>query len=977
MAKQNLDTRGSDSEPTPARAFIERALLDAATPIDVADLLLDRAAHLCERGAVVVWSTRWPQNLGSHPRDALTNRNRHRLLEAVSAARAGKPVPADLRVLHDDGRGTVAAAVLPEHRNGLDAAELATIGARLVELADVQDLRSSVDRLEQAETLQRSLYAIADMAGSDLEMPDMLRGLHRIVSELMYAENFFIALYDRPGDSLRFVYFVDSLDLEGPANGDVVPMEELRGGISWYLVRDAKPMMGSPTQLQKSASGPLQMIGVDSTDCVGVPMLRDGQVRGIVVAQSYRPGQWYSSADLSLLAFMAEHFLTALERKQQQEELERRVDERTAQLANTNIELRREVVERERGERLQAALYRIASLVGSDESTERFYKQVHESVSELIDARNFYIALISDDGATVSFPYAVDEYEKDWSPRSAGLGLTEYVSRTGRAQLLDRHQAEQMMARGDLEPGNVGTPTLLWMGVPLSTPEGCIGVIAVQSYEDENCFDQRDAELLTFAAHQIASSLIRRRAAEMLQESNLALEQRVEERTAELRQQIAVREQVEAELQHRVMHDALTGLPNRVYLRDRLERAIGRAKRSPEFCFGLLYVDIDRFKVINDSLGHLAGDDVLREVSQRLCQCVREPDVVARLAGDEFAILLEDMPGADLARKIAQRVLLAMEHAVDAGDRSLRVSASVGAAIIDAHCTDADQVLHDADVALYRAKDAGRNRFMVFDEQMQRDMVGVLDMEQSLRNALINDEFVPYFQPLVRLDDPGQVHGYEALLRWQHPTLGLLAPGQFLVVAEDSGIIEAIDWRMFRLALECSRRMLTGNRFITLNVSPRLFRSNDFDGHLLALVRELDIDPARVTLEVTEGTLLRDPEAVVAMLHRLRGMGIQAALDDFGAGYSSLGHVHQFPLRMIKIDRSFVQSLDASGTSRGAAVVEAIIALADALNVEILAEGIETPAQHQALARLGCTFGQGYLFGRPAPALHWIDRDRA
>jgi EAL domain-containing protein (putative c-di-GMP-specific phosphodiesterase class I) len=256
---------------------------------------------------------------------------------------------------------------------------------------------------------------------------------------------------------------------------------------------------------------------------------------------------------------------------------------------------------------------------------------------------------------------------------------------------------------------------------------------------------------------------------------------------------------------------------------------------------------------------------------------------------------------------------------------------------------------------------------------MQRTAIGVLDLEQSLRDALLNDEFMPYFQPLVRLADETVV-GYEALLRWQHPQRGVLAPGEFLQVAEDSGLIQAIDWRMFRLALECGQGLVRNGGYITLNVSPRLFQQEDFDLRMLELTTEIGFDPMHLRLEVTEGTLLGDPEAMVAVLQRLRDAKIEAALDDFGTGHSSLGHVQRFPLKMIKIDRSFIAPFAAGASPRSSAVIGAILALGHALGVEIVAEGIETAHQREVLAAMGCDYGQGYLFGRPQPMSHWLEQ---
>ncbi|HEX5693554.1 MAG TPA: diguanylate cyclase, partial [Arenimonas sp.] len=618
-------------------------LLCATTPAEVSSVLLRRMAGLPGGGeARVVWSTHWPHDIEAAPTPPEAGLANH-VVQALAGGDASHGVHGQVLLLHRCGEEQVAALVCPAGCQVPDPATLAAVGERMGEVLSMRDLQASVKRLEQAERLQRALYAIADLAGSDQEMAQMLRGLHKIVSDLMYAENFFIALYDAPSDSLRFLYFVDLVDHEAPGPDEVIPLSRIERGLSWHLVRGRKPLMGSLENLAKQVDSKLHLHGADSLDWLGVPMIRDGEVRGIVVVQSYDAVDRYTDAEMSLLAFVAEHILTALERRQGRDDLERRVAERTTELAQANQEMRREVTERERGERLQAALYRIAELASSEEGSDRFYGQVHAIVGDLIRAKNFYIALVSEDGSTVSFPYVVDEYERDWGPRSYGRGLTEYVLRTNQPQLVDGPRAQALLAAGEISAGMMGAPTLVWLGVPLPGPNGPIGAVVVQSYEAGNAYDERDAELLTFVSRQVASTLQRRRSAELLRDAYSDLERRVQERTAELREQISVREQIEAKLKHQVMHDALTGLPNRAYLRDRLERAIARLRRDDGQRFGLLYVDIDRFKLINDSLGHVAGDAVLEEASQRLASCVREPDVVARLAGDEFAVLLEQV----------------------------------------------------------------------------------------------------------------------------------------------------------------------------------------------------------------------------------------------------------------------------------------------------------------------------------------------
>lgn len=449
-------------------------------------------------------------------------------------------------------------------------------------------------------------------------------------------------------------------------------------------------------------------------------------------------------------------------------------------------------------------------------------------------------------------------------------------------------------------------------------------------------------------------------------------ERTVRERTLELQQEIAMREQMQYQLEHQVMHDPLTDLPNRLFIRDQLHRALSGLRRYPERGFALLYLDVDRFKLFNDSLGHQAGDAVLYELAQRLRECVRPTDVVGRLSGDEFAIIVDTGTKPHAVNHVAQRIQRAMQQPMHIAERELQVSVSIGIAIGDDSYRTIDEVLHDADVALYQAKAAGRQRYVFFNEEQENAAIQVLELEQQLRKALQRNEFVPFFQPIVELNS-GQVVGYEALIRWQHPERGLLTPGAFLAVAEQTGLMEAIDWQMYRLACSAARPLIHSGRFLTMNVSPRHFQSPNFGQALLQLLQETDFNPCNLHVEVTETTLLGDPAAVAHILQQLKEAGIGSALDDFGTGYSSLGYVHRFPLAMVKIDRSFTSDLDNATQPRSAAIIAAVLGLGRALELDVVAEGIETEAQRQTLLDMGCHYGQGFYFGRPQPVQHWLE----
>ncbi|MEP6897622.1 MAG: diguanylate cyclase, partial [Rhodanobacter sp.] len=543
----------------------------------------------------------------------------------------------------------------------------------------------------------------------------MLRGIHAIVSTLMYAENFFIVQHNTELDTIRFLYFVDVEDPVSPGEGRDLPLSAIENTLTWYVIRDGKALMGTADQLRSQVPGPVVQIGSDSHDWLGVPLLRDGKPGGALVVQSYQQMIAFTHEDRTLLEFVGSHILTALERKQTKEDLEHRVRQRTLELAEANRGLQMEILERQRAEHLQAALFQIAQLATADIDQEEFYRRVHAVVGELLNAENFFIALLSDDRQRLTFPYSVDAVKLPPAERPLGRGLSEYVLRRGTALRADNADIEELDRLGEIAPGRSGSPALCWLGVPLIVGDEVIGLVTVQSYSSKVAYGPADQELLSFVGSQIANSLTRRRSAESLRRAYEQLEHRVEERTLALRKEIAERERIQDQLRHQVMHDSLTGLPNRGYLRDRIDRVLGSIRQEPHRRCALLYLDVDRFKIINDSLGHLAGDEVLKEVAARLASCVRHPDLVARLSGDEFAILLEQVDSPTVATTVAQRVLDALGAPMLVAGKELRPTASVGIAIGDVHYQAADEVLRDADIALYRAKELGRKRYELFD----------------------------------------------------------------------------------------------------------------------------------------------------------------------------------------------------------------------------------------------------------------------
>ncbi len=434
------------------------------------------------------------------------------------------------------------------------------------------------------------------------------------------------------------------------------------------------------------------------------------------------------------------------------------------------------------------------------------------------------------------------------------------------------------------------------------------------------------------------------------------------------------RNRAEKQLLHGAFHDVLTGLPNRALFMDRLQRVIVQSKRRPASRFAVLFVDLDRFKLINDTLGHIVGDELLIAVARRLERCLRAEDTVARFGGDEFAILLDAIGEVRDATRIAERISLELALPFRVGRRELACSASIGIALSATGYDNGNDVLRDADAAMYRAKAAGRARYEVFDTAMHARALGQLQLEKDLRRAVEQKEFEVFYQPIVSLEN-GTIAGVEALLRWRHPQRGLLLPEDFMPVAEQTGLIIPIGWHAMREACrqvhswQQSPTRGTGAALdftLGINLSPRQFHQPDLVGRIDEILRETGLDPSQLGLELTEHTVMSDPDLAAALLGELERRGVRICLDDFGTGYSSIQHLQRLPISTLKIDRSFVRGLAENGASRG--IVQTIVALGQSLSLDAIAEGVETPEQLAELRTLGAVFAQGFLFSEPLDA---------
>ena len=463
---------------------------------------------------------------------------------------------------------------------------------------------------------------------------------------------------------------------------------------------------------------------------------------------------------------------------------------------------------------------------------------------------------------------------------------------------------------------------------------------------------------------------------------NNQLEERVKQRTIELENtleklkiEVHSRQELQSKLLESALRDALTGLPNRVFFINRLEQALNRAKLESDYHFAVLFLDCDRFKIINDSLGHLVGDELLVAIAKRLQNTITPFDTLARLGGDEFGILLENISNIEMVTTIAERILNSLSQHFNVSRNQVFVNVSIGINWGSVNYEKPEYLLRDADTAMYGAKALGRGRFHIFDPEMHREAIQILELENDLRRAINKQELIVYYQPIISLNS-GSIIGLEALVRWQHPTKGLILPTEFISMAEETGLIHAIDTWVLKSA--CNQLRIWQNHpavpkplHISVNLSAKLFLQTNFLAQIDQIIYETKVNPAFLELEITESVIMEDSVDMKTTLQELRERNIRLSMDDFGTGYSSLSYLHSFPLNTLKIDKSFLNLMQNNRENMG--LVPAMIGIAHSMGMRAIAEGVETSEQLSQIRDLKCNFAQGNLFSRPMEAERMLD----
>lgn len=841
----------------------------------------------------------------------------------------------------------------------------------------IPKLKSLLEKYRQARTIQAGLLQLSELASSVTDMNAFYSALESIIKTILVTDSFHIALATNPTElSLAYSH--------NPTEHDLIALHEKehwkRSLTGLVFSQEQVICCNDEERVEISKQHNLALYNTTCLGWLGAPLKRGHQVIGVIALQSYDKNITFGKRDAKLLEFIAEHLVTAIDRVRSRELLEKNIIERTQKLTETNEKLQKEIAERQKAVKIHKALLAISEITATTSDLDSFYKVLHKEITALVPSKNFYIALTSQNNQWIDFPYYQDEYVEKAESRAFSNGLTELAITMGEPLLMKDSSVITLEDNTQpfyqvYKPNSLKTmPPKAWLGAPLIDQGVPFGVFAVYHYEDTAAYKLSDLDLVKFVSQHIATAILRIRSQAEIKKNNEALEQAINERTKELqstnlnlRMQIEERRKAEAQLYYEAHHDALTKLPNRAMLIDRLGYSLRHLKRHPSHKSALLFIDLDRFKMINDTLGHHAGDLFLIEIASRLQDCVRDNDILARLGGDEFVILLDSLQSEEDVEEVATRIINKISAGFVLEGHTVHSNASIGIAMCSSHYKDSNEILRDADAAMYQAKSLGCGRYVFFDESMREQLIASMTLEQELRVAIQECQFELHYQQISDLEKTKTI-GFEALLRWNHPTKGLLTPSDFLFMAEETGMILDIEtWVIEDVCKQLKSWQNTieyRNIYISVNLSGRHLTQANQLLKLIHLIEANIAEPQHLILEFNESAFSQHTELALKGLKKLKEFGVKLALDDYGAGLSSLNFLHEYPFEFIKLDRSFIHTLNLD--NENLSVVKALHDLGGNFGYRLVAEGIESAEMLEKLKSVGCEFGQGYHISRPS-----------
>lgn len=849
---------------------------------------------------------------------------------------------------------------------------------------EVERLKKRLNRLQhlahkykRAEVVQNALLELSHIATQAASLEEFYLGVYHHLKQLISADNFFIATLDVNSGTISVPFFADEKDVH-PAQ--LYPEQSLstllQQGLTGYVFRTGKTLLCDEAKVDELLNAKeIVDLGSPCHLWLGVPIKHEDIVTAVLVVQTYDNKVTYGDIDVELMTFICHHITGVMERLKHQEQLEQAIQQRTKELSQAYDKLKQEVYERRRAERLQKSLFEIAELASSGSDNPAFYTQLHDVIRHLIPANNCYIALLNDDATHLTFPFYVSQLGKQHpGTRPLQDGLTEYMLNHKRPLLLDQHDINNLIAAKEIyakAPTLNHTQTMhQWIGIPLFIHDEVRGALTIYSFSMTQNYQRKDLELLTFVSQHIGAAIEKKLAAESLRRSYEELEEKVAARTTalaelnkDLAKEIRQRRNMEAKLIHDAKHDALTGLPNRAMFMEQLDHAVNHVRRHSLEQFALLFIDLDRFKQINDTMGHLAGDRFLIETATRLRSCIRSNDTLARLGGDEFVILLDTINGIKDARDVAERVIQQVSQSYQFGTFAFHSSASIGIAISGDQLDTSESMLRNADTAMYQAKANGKGCYVIFDDSTSPQKMQDLSFEHDFRQALQTGKLALQCLPVVDLHTR-QIHALECRLSWEHPLRGQIPPQVLSKLAEQANLQIELDNYAIHLLDKCYQQRLIGHGDkldLHLMLSSQHVKHKHALRGLKTTLTQTQLPLPRLWLFFNEAALVQETENHIRGLELLNKLGVNLGISHYGSGHSALNSL-LLPLKGLKLDGNIAKQLHDKQQIK---LISAYQKAASSLELHPFVDGLESTEQINLFLALGYRVGQGSALAQP------------
>jgi len=806
-------------------------------------------------------------------------------------------------------------------------------------------LKKLLKKYQHFHNMQDALIQLSEKASTVSELTLLYPAIHQILSSYLPSKNFYVVLINETNQKLELNYFIDEKD------GITVPLTEdnhFDNGLTGYVYKTGKTQYYTKKDIVKDTQvNKFKLQGTPCEHWLGVPIYKDDTIVGVMVTQSYYSEQTYSELQIELVETISLYLSTAIERVKQRESLESEVKFRTSELTDTNNALQVEIEYRKKTLKQQQILFKISELATQCKDLDDFYFQIHEIMKSITYAENLYICLYDQKENKLSFPYWVDSIKGNYHERNFAQGYSEYVIKQGTTQLLDRKKANSLISQKLIKRTSKNTQATSWLGAPLISENGVIGIIACQSYGNTYSFTSDDVDLINFISQQIANVLQKHLTMAELEQSHDQLEIRVAQKTQELQRsnhflqlQIEERKKIELQLYHDAHHDTLTGLANRSLFMSRLNQTLNHHLRHPKPGFAVLFIDLDKFKEINDNLGHQVGDAFLIHIAKTLNLCIREHDLLARLGGDEFVILLTHIYHKQEAQEVAERIIDSLSRPFKDNDNVIHSGASIGITISEEGYTNTDDIMRDADSAMYQAKNSGRGRYAFYQNYNKSD-----NAQNACTLPSFNADDI-YFKANAVIDLNTEHHLFCMIDRfWFHPTFGKMKFNQI-----KKYIPKDLDYHKIEISLlpkisdfiQCKHAIL-------VRYSIEILDDNYFK-NLLTELETLNITH-RLCLLFNETDLRHISSKNKANITQLKSLGVKLGLDDYGHTRCDLSILTQYhfefillsPLMCKKIIKDEGHQLQLQG----------VLAVANLTQTSVIAKGPSIVNYQTSLKKFG------------------------